>query len=49
MPYDAGVIMGKSLEICSSMGKSGSNAVEKTCVIACDMKTFEKQLVVCLY
>ena len=49
MPYGAAVIMGKSVEISNSMGKPGANAVEKTCVIACDMKSFEKQLVVCLY
>ena len=48
MPYDAVVIMGKFVEISNSMGKPGANAVEKTCVIACNMKSFEKQSVVWL-
>ena len=46
MPYDAVVIMGKFVKVSNSMGKPGANAVEQTCVIACDMKSFEKQLVV---
>ena len=48
MPYGAVVIMGKFVEISNSMGKPGANAVEKTCVIACNMKSFEKQSVVWL-
>ena len=48
MPYDAGVIMEKSLEVCCSVCKSCSNAVEKTCVVACNMKCFEKQSIVWL-
>ena len=38
MPYGAVAIMGKFVEISNSMGKPGANAVEKTCVVACDMK-----------
>ena len=48
MPYDVVVVMEKFVEISNSMGKPGANAVEKTCVIACDMKSFEKQSIVWL-
>ena len=48
MPYDAVVIVGKCLEISNSMGKPGANAVENTCVVACDMKSFENQSIVWL-
>ena len=46
MPYDAVVIVEKFVEISNSMCKAGAHTVAKPRVIACNMKSFEKQLVV---